>query len=58
MEMLRVIKCNSYRQNDNWNEKGLDYADVQLVVTAQSKEHGEEIVKKLKEKGYLVQSAK
>ncbi|KZL93434.1 threonine ammonia-lyase [Clostridium magnum] len=46
------------RQNDNWNEKGLDYADVQLVVTAQSKEHGEEIVKKLREKGYLVQISK
>lgn len=46
------------RQNDNWNEKGLDYADVQLVVTVQSREHGEGIVKELREKGYLIQIAK
>lgn len=42
------------RQNNNWNEKGLDYADVSFEVTVQSKEHGEEIVKNLKDNGYTV----
>lgn len=46
------------RQNNNWNEKGLEFADVEFVVTAQSKEHGEEIVKSLNNKGYVVELIK
>lgn len=40
------------RQNNNWNEKGLEFATVEFVITVQSKEHGQEILKSLKEKGY------
>ncbi|MDW8801176.1 threonine ammonia-lyase [Clostridium sp. A1-XYC3] len=43
------------RQNNNWNKKGLDFADVCFEVTVQSQEHGEEIIKSLKENGYLVE---
>ncbi|MCT8978210.1 threonine ammonia-lyase [Clostridium sp. CX1] len=43
------------RQNNNWNKKGLDFADVCFEVTVQSQEHGEEIIKNLKENGYLVE---
>jgi len=42
------------RQNSNWNEKGLEYADVSFEITVQSKKHGESILKDLKEKGYVV----
>ena len=43
------------RQNNNWNEKGLDFADVSFEVTAQSAEHGEQIIKDLKENGYSIE---
>lgn len=43
------------RQNNNWNEKGLDFADVSFEVTVQSAEHGEQIIKDLKEKGYSIE---
>lgn len=43
------------RQNSNWNEKGLEYADVSFEITVQSKKHGESILKDLKEKGYVVE---
>lgn len=42
------------RQNSNWNEKGLEYADVSFEITVQSKKHGESILNDLKEKGYVV----
>lgn len=43
------------RQNNNWNEKGLDFADVSFEVTVQSAEHGEQIIKDLKENGYSIE---
>ncbi|WML36016.1 threonine ammonia-lyase [Clostridium sp. OS1-26] len=43
------------RQNNNWNEKGLDFADVSFEVTVQSAEHGEQIIKELKENGYSIE---
>lgn len=43
------------RQNNNWNEKGLDFADVSFEVTAQSAEHAEQIIKDLKENGYSIE---
>ncbi|MBV7272282.1 threonine ammonia-lyase [Clostridiaceae bacterium UIB06] len=43
------------RQNNNWNEKGLDYADVFLEITVQSAEHGQQVIKELQEKGYSIE---
>lgn len=43
------------RQNNNWNGKGLDFADVSFEVTVQSAEHGEQIIKDIKEKGYSIE---
>ncbi len=43
------------RQDNNWNEKGLDYADVSFEVTVQSAEHGKTVIKDLKEKGYVIE---
>lgn len=43
------------RQNNNWNKKGLDFADVSFEVTVQSAEHGEQIIKDLKENGYSIE---
>lgn len=43
------------RQNNNWNEKGLDYADVSLEITVQSAEHGQQVMKELREKGYNIE---
>lgn len=45
-------------QSNNWNEKGLEFADVRFEVTVQSQEHGEEILSKLKEKGYSIEVAR
>ena len=42
------------RQDSNWNEKGLDYANVNFEVTAESPEHGKHIIEQLTSKGYLV----
>ncbi|AYD39697.1 threonine ammonia-lyase [Clostridium fermenticellae] len=46
------------RQNNNWNEKGLDFADVLFEVTVPSEEHGDQIKNKLKESGYKLGSYK
>lgn len=40
------------RQDNNWNEKGLDYAYVSFEVEVQSKEHADILVDKLRERGY------
>lgn len=42
------------RQNSNWNEKGLEYADVSFEITVQSKKHGESILNSLEKDGYVV----
>lgn len=46
------------RQNSNWNEKGLDFADVCFEVTVQSEEHGKQIKEELKKLGYELGSYK
>ncbi|KYH28454.1 threonine ammonia-lyase [Clostridium colicanis] len=46
----------SVRQDTNWEEKGIDFANVVFEIESQSKEHSIEIMKELKEKGYNVQS--
>lgn len=40
------------RQEKNWEEKGLDFADVLFEIESQSREHSKEIICKLKERGY------
>jgi len=42
------------RQDSNWNEKGLEYANVNFEVTAESPEHGKHIIEELISKGYFV----
>ena len=42
------------RQDNNWNEKGLDYATVNFEITAESPEHGKHIIEELTSKGYTV----
>ncbi|WPC41447.1 threonine ammonia-lyase [Clostridium sp. JS66] len=42
------------RQNSNWNERGLESADVSFEITVQSQEHGESIIKSLRDKGYVI----
>lgn len=42
------------RQDKNWSEKGLDYAQVVFEVEAQSKEHSNKIIEILREKGYTI----
>lgn len=46
----------SVRQDTNWEEKGIDFANVVFEIESQSKEHSLEIMKELKEKGYNIQS--
>jgi len=46
------------RQDSNWNEKGLEYATVNLEVTAESPEHGKHLLESLNSKGYSVKIAK
>lgn len=46
------------RQNTNWNEKGLEFADVFFEITAQSEEHGQQIIKHLKDNGYSLEVSK
>lgn len=41
------------RQDSNWNEKGLEYADVSFEITVQSKTHGESILNCLEKDGYV-----
>ncbi|MGE5628155.1 MAG: threonine ammonia-lyase [Solirubrobacterales bacterium] len=40
------------RQDNNWNEKGLEYANVNFEITAESPEHGTHIIEALTSKGY------
>lgn len=40
------------RQEQNWEEKGLEFANVTFEIESQSKKHSNEIVCKLNEKGY------
>lgn len=44
------------RQDTNWSEKGLEYANVIFEVEVQSKEHGDKLLKQLREKGYNIQT--
>ena len=46
----------SVRQDTNWEEKGIDFANVVFEIESQSKEHSLEIMKELKEKGYNIKS--
>lgn len=40
------------RQDTNWNDKGLDYANVLFEIEVQSKEHAERIINNLRKKRY------
>lgn len=40
------------RQEKNWEEKGLEFADVTIEIETQSKEHSNEIINFLKKNGY------
>ncbi|MCY6369850.1 threonine ammonia-lyase [Clostridium ganghwense] len=40
------------RQEKNWEEKGLEFANVTFEIESQSREHSVEIINSLKEKGY------
>ncbi len=42
------------RQDNNWNEKGLEYANVNFEVSAESPEHGKYLIEELKAKGYNI----
>lgn len=42
------------RQEENWDEKGIDYVNVIFEIEAQSREHGEKIMETLKEAGYNI----
>ncbi len=44
------------RQDTNWSEKGLEYANVIFEVEVQSKEQGDKLLKQLREKGYNIQT--
>ncbi|WP_434293764.1 threonine ammonia-lyase [Clostridium botulinum] len=44
------------RQDTNWSEKGLEYANVIFEVEVQSKEQGDKLLKQLSEKGYNIQT--
>lgn len=43
------------RQEQNWDEKGLEFAKVTFEVESQSKEHSAQVIKALEEKGYEVE---
>ncbi len=40
------------RQDNNWNEKGLDYANVLFEIEVQTREHAQKVIDTLREKGY------
>ncbi|WMJ79700.1 threonine ammonia-lyase [Clostridium sp. MB40-C1] len=46
------------RQEQNWDEKGLEFANVNFEIESQSKEHSREIIKTLKENGYSIEGIK
>lgn len=46
------------RQENNWNEKGIEFAYVTFEVTAQSPEHGIKILDDLEKNGYSIISVK
>ncbi|MFU0824143.1 threonine ammonia-lyase [Clostridium sp.] len=45
----------SVRQDTNWEEKGIDFANVVFEIESQSKEHSIKIMEELNGKGYNVQ---
>jgi threonine dehydratase len=45
----------SVRQDTNWEEKGIDFANVVFEIESQSKEHSMKIMEELNGKGYNVQ---
>ncbi|MBM7871229.1 threonine dehydratase [Clostridium pascui] len=40
------------RQEENWDEAGLDYANVKLVIATESKDHSDNILEGIKKNGY------
>lgn len=40
------------RQEQNWDEAGLDYANVKLVIATESKDHSDKILDGIKKNGY------
>ncbi|NEZ46593.1 threonine ammonia-lyase [Clostridium niameyense] len=44
------------RQESNWSEKGLDFANVIFEVEVQTEEQGDMLLKELKKKGYNIQT--
>lgn len=46
------------RQEQNWEEKGLEFANVILQIESQSKEHSREIINKLNESKYNFKNIK
>lgn len=40
------------RQDNNWNEKGLDYANVLFEIEVQTGEHAQKVIDTLRQKGY------
>lgn len=42
------------RQDKNWSQKGLDYANVVFEIEAESKKHSDHILETLRHKGYYI----
>ncbi|WP_125154075.1 threonine ammonia-lyase [Clostridium rectalis] len=40
------------RQDTNWNEKGLDYANVLFEIEVQTRQHANQVIDTLRKKGY------
>ncbi|KAJ52215.1 threonine dehydratase [Clostridium tetanomorphum] len=40
------------RQDNNWNEKGLDYANVVFEIEIETREHAQKVIDTLRKKGY------
>lgn len=40
------------RQDTNWNDKGLDYANVLFEIEVQTREHAQNVIDTLRKKGY------
>ncbi|MPN59711.1 hypothetical protein SDC9_207433 [bioreactor metagenome] len=40
------------RQEQNWDEAGLDYANVKLVIATESDSHSDKILDNIKKNGY------
>ncbi|GAA0729879.1 threonine ammonia-lyase [Clostridium malenominatum] len=40
------------RQDTNWNDKGLDYANVLFEIEVETREHAENVIDTLRKKGY------